>query len=206
MTIAQDERAALAETLRSVGPDAPTLCDGWTARDLTAHLIVRERRLDASPGILIKALASHTEKIQNEVAGGDWDEMLAQFAAGPPLYSPFKLIDRFVNITEMFVHHEDVRRGRPAWSPRLLDAASTKAVLGPLKAMGKRAIAKSPATVELVTTEGTQVGVGGRGPVVRVTGDPLELMLFTFGRSETVLEFAGDEDAVAAVKAAKRGF
>lgn len=206
MTIAQDERAALAHTLRSVGPDAPTLCDGWTARDLTAHLIVRESRLDASPGILIPAFAGRTEKIQNDVARGDWDEMVTKFAAGPPLLSPFKLIDRFVNVTEMFVHHEDVRRGGGEWTPRTLDAASSKAILGPLKMMGKRAIAKSPATVELVTTEGEQVAVGGRGPVVRVTGEPLELLLFAFGRSETALEFVGDQDAVAAVKAAKRGF
>lgn len=206
MTIAQDERAALADTLRSVGPDAPTLCDGWTARDLTAHLIVRESRLDASPGILIPAFAGRTKKLQDDVAGGDWDEMVTKFAAGPPLLSPFKLIDRFVNVTEMFVHHEDVRRGGAEWSPRTLDAASSRAILGPLKMMGKRAIAKSPATVELVTTDGEQVAVGGRGPVVRVTGEPLELLLFAFGRSETALDFVGDQDAVAAVKTAKRGF
>ncbi len=206
MTIARDERAALADTLRSVGPDAPTLCDGWTTRDLTAHLLVRERRLDAAPGILIPAFAGRTKSIQDDVAGGEWDEMVDKFAAGPPLYSPFRLIDRFVNITEMFVHHEDVRRGAAGWTPRILDAESTKGILGPLKMMGKRAIAKSPATVELVTSDGEQVAVGGRGPVVRVTGDPLELLLFAFGRSQTVLEFVGDVDAVAAVKAAKRGF
>ncbi|WP_207839248.1 TIGR03085 family metal-binding protein [Williamsia soli] len=206
MTIAQDERAALATTLRAVGPDAPTLCDGWTARDLTAHMIVREYRLDASPGILISAFAGHTAKVQNEVAAGDWDAMVTKFAAGPPLFSPLKLVDRFVNVTEMFVHHEDVRRGGTEWEPRILDAASTKAILGPLKAMGKRAIAKSPATVELVTPAGEQIGVGGRGPIVRVTGEPLELLLFAFGRSKTVLDFSGDVDAIAAVKAAKRGF
>lgn len=206
MTIAQDERAALADTLRTVGPDAPTLCDGWTTRDLTAHLLVRERRLDASPGILIPAFAGRTKSIQDDVAGGNWDEMVEKFAAGPPLYSPFKLIDRFANVTEMFVHHEDVRRGGGDWTPRSLDAESEKATLGPLKMMGKRAIAKSPATVELITTDGEQVAVGGRGPIVRVTGAPLELLLFAFGRSETSLEFEGDVDAVAAVKAAKRGF
>ena len=50
MSIAQRERAGLVEILRAVGPDAPTLCERWTTRDLTAHLVVRERRPDALPG------------------------------------------------------------------------------------------------------------------------------------------------------------
>ena len=53
MTAAQRERSALVDTLRAVGPDAPTLCDGWKTRDLAAHLVVRERRLDATPGIMV---------------------------------------------------------------------------------------------------------------------------------------------------------
>lgn len=206
MTIARDERAALVTTLRAVGPDAPTLCEGWTTRDLTAHMIVREYRPDASPGILIPAFAGHTKSVQDKAAKADWDSMVAKFAAGPPLYSPLKPLDRFVNVTEMFVHHEDVRRAAPGWEPRTLGDDANKAILTPLKAMAKRAIAKSPATVELVTPGGEQIATGGSGPAVRITGEPLELLLFAFGRAQTRLDFAGDADAVAAVKAAKRGF
>jgi uncharacterized protein (TIGR03085 family) len=206
MTIARDERVALATTLRAVGPDAPTLCEGWTARDLTAHMIVREYRLDAAPGILISAFAGHTKSVQDKAAEADWDSMVAKFAAGPPLYSPMKPLDRFVNVTELFVHHEDVRRAAGEWEPRAIRPAADKAILTPLKAMAKRVISKSPATVELVTTEGEQVATGGTGPSVRVVGDPLELLLFTFGRAQTRLDFHGDADAVAAVKATKRGF
>ncbi|CAM3027206.1 TIGR03085 family metal-binding protein [Williamsia muralis] len=205
MTIARDERAALVSTLRSVGPDAPTLCEGWTTRDLTAHMIVREYRLDAMPGILVPAFAGRTQTAQDQAAHDDWDAMLAKFAAGPPLYSPLKLVDRFANVTEMFVHHEDVRRAGGPWQPRDLDPATEKAIRVPLKAMGKRAIAKSPATVEMITTDGQKVATGGRGPQVTVTGDPLELLMFAFGRHETLVEYAGDADAVAAVKSAKRG-
>ena len=53
MTVAQQERAALVTTMRGVGPDQPTLCGDWTTRDLAAHLVIRERRLDAAPGILM---------------------------------------------------------------------------------------------------------------------------------------------------------
>ena len=40
MSIAQDERAGLAADLSRLGPDAPTLCKGWTARDLLTHLLL----------------------------------------------------------------------------------------------------------------------------------------------------------------------
>lgn len=54
---ARSERLALCETLRAVGPDAPTLCEGWLTRDLAAHLVLRESRPDAAPGIVVSALA-----------------------------------------------------------------------------------------------------------------------------------------------------
>ena len=68
MTVAQRERAALVSTFRTLTPDSPTLCDGWDARDLAAHLVVRERRLDAAPGILIPALAGYTDRVQKQVS------------------------------------------------------------------------------------------------------------------------------------------
>ena len=48
MSAVQRERDALVELVRAVGPDAPTLCEGWTTRDLLAHtalpvLVVRQR-------------------------------------------------------------------------------------------------------------------------------------------------------------------
>ena len=60
MTAASRERAALVNTMRAVGPDAPTLCGEWTTRDLAAHLVLRERRPDAAAGILVPALAGYT--------------------------------------------------------------------------------------------------------------------------------------------------
>ena len=43
-TFAKRERLLLADLLEAEGPEAPTLCEGWSTRDLAAHLIVRERR------------------------------------------------------------------------------------------------------------------------------------------------------------------
>src|ERR1700712_2723673 len=128
MSVSAHERAGIVATFRSVGPDAPTLCEGWTTKDLAAHLVLRERRLDATAGISFKPLANYTAKVQGQIAQNTpWGELLDQIASGPPLYSPFKLLDPLVNATEMFVHHEDVRRAQPDWTPRELEADTVAA-------------------------------------------------------------------------------
>jgi uncharacterized protein (TIGR03085 family) len=87
MTAAQRERAALVETMRTVGPDASTLCGDWTTRDLAAHLVVRESRLDATAGVAVPFFAGYTAKVQRQVTEStEWDELLDKIASGPPLY------------------------------------------------------------------------------------------------------------------------
>ncbi|WAJ43246.1 TIGR03085 family metal-binding protein [Mycobacterium sp. Aquia_216] len=205
MSVAQRERAALVDTLRGVGPDAPTLCDGWTTRDLTAHLVIREYRLDASPGILIPRFAGHTAKVQNEVAERtDWDALLDKVASGPPVYSPLKLLDPVANIGEMFIHHEDVRRAQPSWTPRVLEPALAKSLRRTLPLMARMTLAKVPGRVALRSPEGKTVLIVGSGPPITVTGAPEELLLFAVGRQAKV-EFEGDASAVQTVRDAPKG-
>jgi uncharacterized protein (TIGR03085 family) len=205
MTPAQRERASLVETMRSIGPDAPTLCEGWTTRDLAAHLVVRERRLDATPGIMIPFLAGYTDKVQRQVAAStDWDELLNKIASGPPTLSPFKILDPVANMDEMFIHHEDVRRAQGGWEPRALDAATVTALRRPLAIMARLTMAKVPARVTLQTPDGATVAVVGHGPPLTVTGEPGELTLFVAGRDEAQLAFS-DTQAAQAVRAARRG-
>lgn len=56
------ERVELCDLLDRVGPDAPTLCAGWSAQDLAAHLWVREADPLGAPGIVAKPLAGLTER------------------------------------------------------------------------------------------------------------------------------------------------
>ncbi|MCV7401488.1 TIGR03085 family protein [Mycobacterium fragae] len=205
MNAAQRERAALVETLRRVGPDAPTLCAGWTTRDLAAHLVVRERRLDATVGIVIPFLADHTAKVQDQIAqSNSWDDLVELVASGPPLYSPFKLLDPVANIGEMFIHHEDVRRAVDGWQPRELDESTATALTRPLGFVSRMALAKAPVQVVLQTPAGRQIARVGRGEEVTVTGEPQELVLFLAGRDAVQIEFDGAPETFAAVKAARR--
>ena len=205
MSIAQRERAALVDALRGVGPEAPTLCEGWKTRDLAAHLMIREYRLDAAPGIVIPFFAGHTAKVQDEVAQHtDWNELVDKVASGPPAYSPLKLLDPIANVAEMFIHHEDVRRAQPGWQPRELEPALTTVLRRTLPLMGRMTLAKVPARLALRTPEGKTVITAGRGPAVTVTGAPEELLLFAVGR-EARVEFSGDAAAVQAVRDAPKG-
>src|SRR5579859_4160339 len=52
LNLAQQERSTLCDLFVEYGPEAPTLCEGWLAADLAAHLVVRERRPDSGPGLV----------------------------------------------------------------------------------------------------------------------------------------------------------
>lgn len=207
-THARAERAHLVQALTEAGPDAPTLCEGWTTRDLAAHAVVRERRVDAAGGILFKALAPRLARVQAEFAARPWPELLEMLAAGPSRRTPLGLapIDEAANVVEFFVHCEDVRRARPGWEPRLLEAglAETlwKRTAGIARLTGRRA----PAGLVLRRPDG-QTAVAHKGaPVVTVTAEPGELVLFMSGRQgHSIVEMDGPADAVAAVRAAKFG-
>jgi uncharacterized protein (TIGR03085 family) len=204
MTAAQRERAALVETMRSVGPDAPTLCGDWTTRDLAAHLVVREGRPDAMAGVAVPFLAGYTAKVQGQVTQStDWEELLDKVASGPPLYSPFKLVDAVANLGEMFIHHEDVRRAQSGWEPRQLDEALVKALGRGLPLMARLALGRAPARVLLRTPDGKTLATVGRGPELVVTGEPQELLLFISGRDEVRLTFS-DAQAAQSVRASRR--
>ncbi|WP_326548355.1 TIGR03085 family metal-binding protein [Mycolicibacterium sp. ND9-15] len=206
MTAAQRERAALVETMRAVGPDAPTLCGDWTTRDLAAHLVVRERRLDAAPGIAIPALAGYTDKVQQRTANNtEWSELLDKVGSGPPLFSPFKLLDPVANMGEMFIHHEDVRRAQPDWQPRPLDDETVSALTRPLPVMARLTLGKVPGRLTLRTPQGKVLATVGKGPAVTVTGEPQELLLFVSGRDAVEVEFDGDAQVVEAARNNRRG-
>ena len=205
MTAAARERAALVETLREVGPDAPTLCGGWTTRDLVAHLILRERHPIATAGIMIPALADRTAKAQQRLAEStDWEQLVQKVAAGPPLYSPFKLIDPLVNTAEMFIHHEDVRRAVTEWEPRDVDPGTVAVLRRMLPLTSKLTLRGSPAKVTLRDADGSEIASFGTGPDVEIAGVIPELVLFMSGRDAVVLDFTGSLGDVDAVRAARR--
>ncbi|MCT9142256.1 TIGR03085 family metal-binding protein [Streptomyces violarus] len=206
-THAKRERLLLADLLETAGPDAPTLCEGWTTRDLAAHVVVRERRPDAAGGILIKQLASRLDRVMAEYTGKAYEELIQLIRTGPPRFSPFSLkpVDEMSNIIEFYVHTEDVRRAQPDWSVRELDAVFQDALWSRLERTARLMGRGLPTGLVLRRPDG-QTTVAQRGtPVVTVTGEPSELVLFSYGRqSAAKVDLDGDEDAIAKLHETKQ--
>lgn len=207
-THAQRERLLLADLLESSGPDAPTLCDGWTTRELAAHVVVRERRGDAAAGQLIPRLADRLERVSKEYAAKPYEELVQLIRTGPPRLSPFaiKQLDEASNTVEFYVHTEDVRRAAPDWTPRVLDPVFADALWSRLERAARVLGRRSPVGLVLRRPDGQTVVAHKGSPVVTVTGEPGELTLFAFGRQRAAqVEVQGEEDAVAKAQAAKLG-
>jgi uncharacterized protein (TIGR03085 family) len=206
MTAAQHERAGLSALLAEVGPEAPTLCGGWHTRDLLAHLILRESRLDAAPGILVPALSGYTDRVQADVAPRAWPELLEQFRSGPPLLSPYRLLDAQVNAMQFFVHHEDVRRVRDGWEPRQLSSGAEDGLWRRLRLISRVGYRSSPVGVVLQREDGASMTAKRGAHRVTLVGAPGELVLHAFGRDAVRLQPTGAPADVEAVLSLDRSF
>ncbi|WP_202638582.1 TIGR03085 family metal-binding protein [Bailinhaonella thermotolerans] len=201
MNHARAERAALCDLFEEVGPDAPTLCEGWTTYDLAAHLVLREGRLDAAPGIAVKPLAGYTASVQRGLRTRfSYAELVDQVRQGPPRLSPYRLVpglDAAVNTMEFFVHHEDVRRARPDWQPRVLDPGLSDLLWNRLRLGGRALLRRVPAGAVLRRPDGVAAGVKKAEPHVVIEGEPQELLLYAFGRKDHArVDLKGDEEAI----------
>ncbi|GKQ38106.1 TIGR03085 family metal-binding protein [Streptomyces sp. A012304] len=206
-TFAKRERLLLADLLETSGPEAPTLCEGWQTRDLAAHVVVRERRPDAAGGLLIKQLAPRLDKAMEEFAAKPYDELIQLIRTGPPRFSPFQLkqIDEWSNTIEFYVHTEDVRRAGADWTPRELDPVFQDALWSRLERTARLMGRGTPTGLVLRRPDG-RTAVANRGtPVVTVTGEPSELLLFLYGRQSAArVDLAGDEAAIEKLHSSKQ--
>jgi uncharacterized protein (TIGR03085 family) len=186
------ERMEVCDLLLELGPDAPTLCEGWTTADLAAHLVLREhfhRWSDAQREV---------EKAKGLPA------MVARLRAGAPLI-PWRLpgIRNVFNGLEYFIHHEDVRRanGRDPRAPMAdLEALSWRMVGYSARSVARRI---RPYGIELVLPDGRRRRYGS-GEIVTLTGPATEFVLYLGGRrSAARVTLSGAPDAVAALERTK---
>lgn len=179
------ERRHLCELMLELGPDAPTLCEGWA----TADLVLREHFPRWPP-----------ERIAVEKSKG-FQALVTRLQAGAP-FVPWRLprLRTFLNGVEYFIHHEDVRRANGR-SPRSgIDDIDDLAwsVLGLQARLFARRI--RPFGLGLVRPDDVR-RVYGSGSMALLRGRPTELLLFISGRRQGAQVTAeGPEDAIAAVE------
>ena len=190
-SLPERDRAALAQLLDEVGPDAPTCCEGWTTAHLAAHLAVRDRRPDALPGYGLEMIPGAqrlgwwSHRLEDRLrASTPYAEVVAQVRSGPPSWAPtaWPALATAFNTAEYAIHHEDVRRARPGWEPRDLSAEDRDQIWSAATVMARRAAGRGGLVLRRSDVPGGEkrLGAGGR----TVTGDPLELLLWAAGRRD----------------------
>jgi uncharacterized protein (TIGR03085 family) len=181
------EREAFARTLLEVGPDVTTLCAGWSARDVCIHLVIFERRPDAWFGHIMgdrneRARRYYDGMVERERARS-WRSLVDRFRAGPK-FGPLALdsVRNRMFLREYTIHHEDVRRA---------NGMKIRTDIDPIQ---EAVWSKLPGFIRL--TQPAELGVRtiwpGRAeqtlregePAVTLTGEPLEILLYMFGRPQ----------------------
>jgi uncharacterized protein (TIGR03085 family) len=189
-SLADRERAELADLLEELGSGAPTCCAGWTTAHLAAHLVVRDRRPDALPGYALEMLSrgdrlawwSHRleDRLQTSTPYAD---VVARLRSGPPAWSPlaWPTPARVFNTAEFAIHHEDVRRSQPGWRPRALPPADQDTLWTGVR--GFTRLVRRPLVLRRSDATRAEHRVGSGEPPT-VTGQPLELLLWLSGRKD----------------------
>lgn len=208
VTFAKSERAELCDLFDKVGPDAPTLCEGWNTHDLAAHLWIRETDPVGASGIVAKPLSSLYERRMAEIKQRwDYSELVDRVRRGPARFSIFAIpgVDEGANTTEFFIHHEDVRRaGDTPQTSRHLDDDVEEWMWRRLKLLGRAWFRRVQVGVVLerlgsADADGapeTIRAVSGT-PIVTLVGNPSELMLFAHGRTSVAeIKLVGEPEAI----------
>ena len=198
--LSRRERAALCDLMDEVGPDAATLCEGWTPYDLAAHLVLREGSPLAAVGIAfppLERVSNHgLDRLKSQVP---YPELVDRVRQGPPLLSPFRpaKVDRAANAVEYFVHHEDVLRAQPGWQQRDIDPHDQDSLWARIGALGRLTARRATVGIELVRTDvADNRRIRSGEPVLVARGLPSELVLFVYGLGEHAeVEVEGDAQA-----------
>ena len=183
------ERAGICDLFDELGPDAPTLCEGWTTADLAAHLVLREH------------FSRWSDKQRAAEKAKGYPAVVARLRAGAPLV-PWRLprVRNLLNGLEFFIHHEDVRRANGR-EPRP-EMADLEALAWRLTGYSGKRLARAirPNGLDLVRPDGAR-RTRGSGDMAVLTGPATELILYLGGRRATAhVTLSGPDDAVAAVE------
>ncbi len=198
------ERRELCDRFDELGPSVPTLLGAWTAHDLAAHLVLRERDPVAAPCLVLPGPFSRfAERRRVRLARRrDFGWLVDRIRSGPPPgFFRIGWVRSFPNVNEFFVHHEDVRRAN-GMEPRALapdlDAALWRNACRGGRYLGRRLRAAGLEIEWAGTGERCRVRPGE--PTACLSAPPGELLLYLFGRQGAArVEVTGPADAIAAL-------
>jgi uncharacterized protein (TIGR03085 family) len=211
------QRQGLCDTLAGLTPDqwaAETLCKGWDAADVAAHLIVRERELWAAPGIVLRGpFAKLTRRRYAAWKSRGHQRLVQALRAGPPW--PLSGVFGDGQAVEDWIHEQDIRRGASGLATREPDPQLAEALWRGTRRLAARTLAISvDAVIEL--TDGIhqhRLQIRHRMPLalptaaapdVTITGPVAELLLYVAGRAGANVALWGDTGVQHALASPRR--
>lgn len=201
-------RDELCELLAGLSEDqwaAETLCAGWDAGDIAAHLITREREPWTGPGIVLGGpFGALTDNRRNAWKARGRDVLVRTLRSGPPWPLSGPLAN--AQIVEDWIHEQDVRRGGAGLTTPVPDAAIAPLLWTAAKRFATRTLALD-GNVVVALTDGTRhhrfrarrvlplAGSTTAPADLIVTGSVGELLLYVAGRDAADVAIDGDDDA-----------
>ncbi len=205
--LARRERLALCDLALVLGEDAPTLSGDWTAKDLVTHLLLREHSPLGAPGLVIPPLSRLTDLEMARIGRKDFTVLVERLRGRGLTPYALPVVDRFVNTLEYFVHHEDLRRAQPGWTPRELDRADESALWSAIRVFGRGLVRPAGVPVRIRRTDtGAEATLRRGGDPAVLAGMPSEIVMFLYGRDQhRGLAFTGPDQHVDRLRGAGLG-
>ena len=192
----------MCDLFLAVGPEAPTLAGEWTTRDLAAHLVVRERRPDAGPGIVSSFLRDYSEKVRIAERDRPWTELVERVRrvrrCGTRCASRRSTSSSTPSSSSSTTRTSAGRRtdGRRA----TLDPQLEHALASSIKRAGGMLTRKATVGVTMNADGVDPVRLHKGAPAVTISGPIGECVLYLYGRKDVAgVTFDGPDDAVASI-------
>lgn len=181
-----EQHLRACDALEAAGPNSPTLCEGWTTRELAIHLWQLTHDPLAWLGMLPGLGKLAEQRMDHARRRRSFGEYIDKLRWGPDRFGCMpddKFAEPLHSLGEWFIHTEDVLRADPDWADPEPYSADLQAALGRRLPVAAKALFLGKPGAVFRTPDGAELTVG-RAPRVEVTGQPSELMLWAYGRRQ----------------------
>lgn len=202
-SLARLERKELCGLMLEVGPEAPTLNEGWDVLDLASHLVAREHDLWAAPGIVLGGpFATAMDLAMRRRRRQGLEKLVSKLRKGEPPW--VRLMPSGVQLNEYYLHHEDVRRAN-GLEPRNDRPDLDEGLARLLRHSAPVLLRRVEVGVDVVWNGGVLCRSGSE-PRAELSGPPGESLLYLSGRrSASRATLGGDPGAAEMLAVADLG-
>jgi uncharacterized protein (TIGR03083 family) len=192
LNLAREERLEFADFLAGLTPqhwDSPTLCAGWSVRDVAAHCLSFEDMTGGQVATRFLKGRLQTDRINAlgiaDLAGRSTDELIALMRDNAEPHGLGGGFGGRVALTDNMIHQQDIRRALGA--PRTINTERLNTAMDFVRYAPTIRGAWQARGVRLVATD--LDWSYGRGPEVRGTGEAL--LMAMAGRRDALRDLTG---------------